>query len=188
MQRAFDNLPIIVGIAREMCKRFPRQRAAGIKPAAGCRPTAGIKPAARRRLVKNSATPVLGFAHRNGHPRPVRREIVLELFWGLRLATDGRQTGLHGMSFAHPQGDGFVLPSSFRSRRSVMLVLSRKPGQKIVIEGGITVTVIAVKGNQVRIGIDAPEDVRILRGELACWQDFSTPARTPTDDSELLPA
>jgi carbon storage regulator len=69
-----------------------------------------------------------------------------------------------------------------------MLVLSRKPGQKIVIEGGITVTVIAVKGNQVRIGIDAPEDVRILRGELACWQDFSTPAQTPTDDGELLPA
>lgn len=69
-----------------------------------------------------------------------------------------------------------------------MLVLSRKPGQKIVIEGGITVTVIAVKGNQVRIGIDAPEDVRILRGELDCWQDLSTPAQTPTDDGELLPA
>jgi carbon storage regulator CsrA len=69
-----------------------------------------------------------------------------------------------------------------------MLVLSRKRGEKIVIEGGITVTVIEVKGNQIRLGIDAPDDIRILRGELACWQDLSTPAQTPTDDGELLPA
>jgi carbon storage regulator len=69
-----------------------------------------------------------------------------------------------------------------------MLVLSRKPGEKIVIEGGITVTVVEVKGNKVRIGIEAPDDVRILRSELACWQDFSAPAKSPTDDGELLPA
>jgi carbon storage regulator CsrA len=69
-----------------------------------------------------------------------------------------------------------------------MLVLSRKPGQKIVIEGGITITVVEVKGNQVRIGIDAPADIRILRAELNCWQDFSAPVPTPTDDGELLPA
>jgi carbon storage regulator len=67
-----------------------------------------------------------------------------------------------------------------------MLVLTRKPGEKVVIEGGITVTVVEVKGNRVRIGIDAPNDVHILRGELACWQDFA-PAKTPTDDGELLP-
>ena len=52
-----------------------------------------------------------------------------------------------------------------------MLVLSRKPGEKIIIGNGITLTVIEVKGNQVRVGIDAPDDVRILRAELACWQD-----------------
>jgi len=69
-----------------------------------------------------------------------------------------------------------------------MLVLTRKPGEKVVIEGGITVTVVEVKGNKVRIGIDAPDEVRILRAELACWQDFSSSNQAPTDDSELLPA
>jgi len=52
-----------------------------------------------------------------------------------------------------------------------MLVLSRKPGEKVVIGHGITVTVGAVTGNKVRPGIDAPDQVRILRGELACWQE-----------------
>jgi carbon storage regulator CsrA len=50
-----------------------------------------------------------------------------------------------------------------------MLVLSRKLGEKVVIGGGITVTVLDVIGGRIRLGIDAPDDVRILRGELACW-------------------
>jgi carbon storage regulator len=52
-----------------------------------------------------------------------------------------------------------------------MLVLSRKPGEKVVIGDGITVIVVEVKENRVRLAFDAPEEVRILRGELACWQD-----------------
>ncbi len=52
-----------------------------------------------------------------------------------------------------------------------MLVLSRKPGEKLVIAGGITITVVEVTGNRVRIGIDAPADVRIMREELVRWQD-----------------
>jgi carbon storage regulator len=47
-----------------------------------------------------------------------------------------------------------------------MLVLTRKVGEKIQIGDGITVTVLDVKGARVRIGIDAPGDVRIVRGEL----------------------
>jgi prepilin-type N-terminal cleavage/methylation domain-containing protein len=39
------------------------------------------------------------------------------------------------------------------------------------IGNGITVTVVEVEGNRVRLGFDAPDKVRILRGELACWQD-----------------
>jgi carbon storage regulator len=62
-----------------------------------------------------------------------------------------------------------------------MLVLSRKPGEKVVIGEGITVTVLEVVGNRVRVGIEAPGDVRILRGELACWlePEVSTAATTP---------
>ena len=52
-----------------------------------------------------------------------------------------------------------------------MLVLSRKLGEKVVIGGIITVTIVEVHGNRVRLGIEAPEDIRILREELACWQE-----------------
>lgn len=50
-----------------------------------------------------------------------------------------------------------------------MLVLTRKPGEKIILGDDIVLTVVQVHGNRVRVSIEAPDDVRILRGELACW-------------------
>lgn len=47
-----------------------------------------------------------------------------------------------------------------------MLVLSRKIGEKIVIGDGIEVTVVEIKGRQVRLGIEAPAKVPVWRGEL----------------------
>ncbi len=47
-----------------------------------------------------------------------------------------------------------------------MLVLSRRIGEKLVIAGNITVVISRVAGNRVTIGIDAPDDVRVIRGEL----------------------
>lgn len=47
-----------------------------------------------------------------------------------------------------------------------MLVLSRKPGESIVIGGGIVVKVVRVDGEAVRIGISAPSDVPIHRQEV----------------------
>jgi carbon storage regulator len=47
-----------------------------------------------------------------------------------------------------------------------MLVLSRKVGEKVVIDGCIIVTVVAVDGNKIRLGITAPPDVRIDREEV----------------------
>lgn len=47
-----------------------------------------------------------------------------------------------------------------------MLVLTRKPREEIRIGNGITITILRVKGQSVRIGIDAPNDIRIVRGEL----------------------
>lgn len=47
-----------------------------------------------------------------------------------------------------------------------MLVLSRKLGEKIVIDGNITVEVVKINGNRITLGIEAPSNVRILRGEL----------------------
>jgi len=47
-----------------------------------------------------------------------------------------------------------------------MLVLARRRNEGIVIGEGITVTIVEVRGNQVRLGIEAPKDVRVLREEL----------------------
>ncbi|MEP3478602.1 MAG: carbon storage regulator [Fuerstiella sp.] len=47
-----------------------------------------------------------------------------------------------------------------------MLVLSRGPNQTVVIEGGIRVTVLELRGGKVRLGFDAPRSIGIWRGEL----------------------
>lgn len=47
-----------------------------------------------------------------------------------------------------------------------MLVLSRKPGEKIVVGDDIVITVIRSTNSQVKIGIEAPEDVAVMREEL----------------------
>jgi carbon storage regulator len=51
-----------------------------------------------------------------------------------------------------------------------MLILTRRPGETLIIETPagkqIKVTVLEVKGNQVRIGTDAPDDIAIVREEL----------------------
>ncbi|MGA8351522.1 MAG: carbon storage regulator [Isosphaeraceae bacterium] len=57
-----------------------------------------------------------------------------------------------------------------------MLVLSRKPLQSIMIGPDIKITIVKVERNQVRIGIEAPRDVTILRDELI--------EASPTDSSD----
>jgi carbon storage regulator len=47
-----------------------------------------------------------------------------------------------------------------------MLVLSRKPGQSIIIDGHIRITITQVRGESVRLGIEAPPEVRIHREEV----------------------
>jgi carbon storage regulator len=47
-----------------------------------------------------------------------------------------------------------------------MLVLSRRPGEEIVISDNIFVRVLSVEGNKVRLGITAPQDVAISRPEI----------------------
>ncbi len=54
-----------------------------------------------------------------------------------------------------------------------MLVLSRKLNQKVQIGDDIVVTVVKVKGNVIRLGIEAPKDVRVLRSELQISVDKS---------------
>jgi carbon storage regulator len=61
-----------------------------------------------------------------------------------------------------------------------MLVLSRKLNEKIVIDGGIVVTVVKIDRNQIRLGIEAPSDVRVFREEIAGTSGRSTPREAVT--------
>lgn len=47
-----------------------------------------------------------------------------------------------------------------------MLVLTRRPGQSIVIDNNIQVTVVAVQGKKIRLGITAPDYMRVDRREV----------------------
>jgi carbon storage regulator len=47
-----------------------------------------------------------------------------------------------------------------------MLILTRKAGETVVIGDNVTVAIIGVKGNQIRIGINAPKDVTVHREEI----------------------
>jgi carbon storage regulator len=61
--------------------------------------------------------------------------------------------------------DGFLIWILF-TEDFYMLVLSRKPGQSVVIDRQITIRVIEVRGDRVRIGIEAPREVPVHRSEL----------------------
>jgi len=60
-----------------------------------------------------------------------------------------------------------------------MLVLSRKPGERICIGGGICVTVVTIRGQGVRLGIEAPAHVPIVREELLP----RTPGSGPSEET-----
>ena len=47
-----------------------------------------------------------------------------------------------------------------------MLILTRRAGESLIINDQITVTILNIKGNQVRVGIDAPKDIGVHREEI----------------------
>jgi carbon storage regulator len=61
-----------------------------------------------------------------------------------------------------------------------MLVLSRKVNEKIVIDGGILVTVVKIEGGQVRLGIEAPGNIKVFRQEI-----LGKGARTPSHEPRV---
>lgn len=54
-----------------------------------------------------------------------------------------------------------------------MLVLSRKAREVIHIDGRIKITVVKISRNHVKVGVEAPSHVSIVRGELNEWDDLS---------------
>ena len=47
-----------------------------------------------------------------------------------------------------------------------MLILTRRIGETLIINGNIKVAILGVKGNQVRVGVDAPKDIEVHREEI----------------------
>ena len=68
-----------------------------------------------------------------------------------------------------------------------MLVLSRKVGDKIMIGDNITVVVNKVAGNRISLGIQAPDNVRIVRGELAEIVKAFDEEEAPSEQPGVMP-
>ena len=64
-----------------------------------------------------------------------------------------------------------------------MLVLSRRPNESIVITDQIVITVIEIRGDKVRLGIEAPRDVPVHRSEVYSAIQRAEAEAPATDDS-----
>jgi carbon storage regulator len=65
-----------------------------------------------------------------------------------------------------------------------MLVLSRRPGESVVVGDNVTITVLEVRGDVIRLGIDAPRSVAVHRAELLEQLESSNrEAASPSEDA-----
>ena len=79
-----------------------------------------------------------------------------------------------------------------QDRRLAMLVLSRRKNESVVINNDVTVTLIEIRGDRVRLAITAPKDVPIHRQEVydairGCFAVEPVPVDPPAEMDDLLP-
>ena len=75
-------------------------------------------------------------------------------------------------------------------RNAVMLVLSRKKNESIVINNDITIVVVEIRGDKVRLGVEAPKEVPVHRREVydAIKRNEAVQNGNPTDASATAPS
>lgn len=66
-----------------------------------------------------------------------------------------------------------------------MLVLSRKPGEQILVGDNITITVVEVRGNRVKLGFQAPRSVGVVRSELEPRSPLGRPSTKMVEEESL---
>jgi carbon storage regulator len=71
-------------------------------------------------------------------------------------------------------------------RDSQMLVISRRRHEELIIDNRIRVEVIAIQGNRVRLGITAPPEVPVSRGELQTHCDVHADSYSPWQEVECV--
>lgn len=64
-----------------------------------------------------------------------------------------------------------------------MLILARKAGEAVLLDGDVRITVLATDGRTVRLGIEAPADIRILRAEIV--DSIAEETRRATEVSQV---
>ena len=67
----------------------------------------------------------------------------------------------------------------------IVLILTRRIGESVIINEDITVTVLGIKGNQIRVGIDAPRHVSVHREEI--YQRMKTEELEEEEEEEATP-
>jgi len=67
-----------------------------------------------------------------------------------------------------------------------MLILTRREGDAIYIDGGVRIVVLSVDRKGVRLGIEAPSDVRILRGEIVAEVESATKGAATGESAKSL--
>jgi len=67
-----------------------------------------------------------------------------------------------------------------------MLILSRKPGQSFKINDNISITIVDISGDKVKIGIDAPKEMKVLRSELIDTMEQNKIAAVSVTDRQFL--
>lgn len=73
---------------------------------------------------------------------------------------------MHNLGLGMPLALGVRQEPITPTWKNPMLVLTRSVGEKITIDEDVTITVVEVRGNRIRLGIEAPQHVRIRRTEL----------------------